>query len=244
MDSSVDSPLDIYSWFVSSPVRDGLGLWELGPGLFILAVLLGYAIFTDLRGRIIPNQMTLPLILASLALAPLLYEDPKRLLLFAVPAGLFFVAMIYTERFGAGDTKLLIALAFLFHKSIIGIFFLANFIAFLYAVPVMLLAYRAKRRGEFDGRIRKIALQFGPAIAVATAVPVAVSGAGWWALAYLLVMTASAALFSAFSKGPLPEALEEVEEALEPLEGEESTELFEDESRWEDEGGPVRPDDG
>lgn len=238
----MSGPLETYRWFVDSPVRDGLGLWELGPGLFILAILLGYAIFTDLRGHIIPNQITVPLMVGSLAVAPFLYDDPKRLLLVAVPTSLVFVFMIYTNRFGAGDTKLLIALSFLFHKSVIGLFFIANFIALAYALPVMYLAYRAKRRGEFEGRIRKIALQFGPAIAIATAIPVAVSGAGWWALAYLAVMLASTALFAAFSKSPAAEVLDEVEEVLEPLEGEESTELFEteEEARWEDEGGPVQ----
>ena len=183
--SGFHNALGIYAWFVRCPVRSGLGPWELVPGAAVLAVVLGHAFFTDLRGMIISNRITGPLFVASVAIGPLLAPTPWKLLAFGFGASLVFSALVYTGRFGAGDAKLLSGLAFLFYKAVIGIFFIAAFIALLYALPVMVLAARARRRGEKIGKLRKIPLPFGPAIVLTCAIPIAVSASPYWGLGFI-----------------------------------------------------------
>lgn len=192
--------LEVYSWFVSCPLRSGLGPWELVPGLALLAMVLGHAFFTDLHGKIISDRITLPLFVSGVAIAPLLAPVPWKWLAFGAGASFVFFAMIYTGRFGAGDAKLLAGLSFLFYKAVIGIFFLAGFIAFFYAIPVMVLAARARRRGEEIGKLRKLRLQLGPAIAIACAVPIAVSANPYWGLGFLGLMLLTVAGFELGSR--------------------------------------------
>jgi Flp pilus assembly protein protease CpaA len=185
VNTSTQSTWDLYSWFAKAPIRPELGFRQLAVGLALLALLLGYSFYTDIHGRVIKNHVTVPLILAGLAAAPLLYPHTGRALLIGVGTALVLFLFSLTGGFGLGDAKLLTALAFLFGKAVLAVFFLAGGVALLYSLPVAILAARQKRQGNFEGKIRKIALPFGPAICLTAAVPVAVSGGGWWALAFL-----------------------------------------------------------
>jgi len=230
---------DTYSWFFTSPLKPGLSAWNVVPGLVVLACLLGHVIFTDLHGKVIQNRVTVPLMVGALALGPLLYSpaDVKKLFIVAAISTALLFALLMTGGFGAGDAKLLIGLALIFGQAVVGIFFLGEVIAFLYAIPALLVARRAKKRGQFEGKLRKIKLQFGPALALATVVPVAVSGAHAWALAYLGGMLLAALYFQLRGQRPVAEIEEAVEHVVEPLEGEGSGE----ELGGKGEAGPDEP---
>jgi Flp pilus assembly protein protease CpaA len=202
--SQFQRPVDLYTWFAQAELRPELGLVALVLGGLILAAVLGYVSFTDLfRGKRIPNRVSVPLIFGSMAAGPAIAQKPMTAIVFGVVASLFFFALGMTGGFGMGDSKLLCALAFLLGKAVIGVFFIAITIGLLYALPVMMKAGRDRRRGKFDGKIRKIKLQFGPAIAVAVALVVGVSSLSGWGAAFLLAELASFALFVA-TKGVKP----------------------------------------
>lgn len=184
--NNLHDSLKVYSWFVESPLRPGLELWPLVLGLALLAVVLGYIFFTDLHGYVIPNHITIPLAFLALIVSPFLYTPPWKVLAFGGGVTIFFALLTLTGKFGAGDFKLLAGLSFLFGKAIIGIFFIASFIALLYAIPMMLSVTKSRRNGEEVGKLGKLKNPLGPAIALACVVPVAVSAHNHlWALLFL-----------------------------------------------------------
>lgn len=176
------SPLDYWVEALRPSFQSGVDLPALLIGCFILAVLLGYSTFTDLRGKIIPNLVTVPLILAAATISPLLNENAGQVLLIGLASSLFFIALSFTGGFGGGDAKLLAALSLLLGGAVWAIYFIALVIGIIYALPV---ALRARRDGHFQGRIGKIKLQFGPAIALALPVVILIWGTPSLALAFL-----------------------------------------------------------
>jgi len=132
---------------------------EVIPGLVLAFALVGLAAI-DLRYRIIPNRVTLPLVIAGVALAlALRLSDAPELGLAAVAAGgfLLIAALLSPSGLGMGDVKLAFVLGLFLGKSVI-VAIVAGLVAS--AVPALILMLLHGRGA------RKMHLALGPFLAL------------------------------------------------------------------------------
>jgi leader peptidase (prepilin peptidase)/N-methyltransferase len=136
------------------------GQWELGVNTVIL-LLLTYALVAvsliDLDSQIIPDKITLPLLVAGLAWQGLRGELVFAALGLLAGGGPFgMIALVYGKGMGWGDVKLLAMLGvFLGWQKIIICMFLGSMLGVLWMAPLMLLR-------KLD---RKTPFAFGPFLA-------------------------------------------------------------------------------
>jgi leader peptidase (prepilin peptidase)/N-methyltransferase len=111
----------------------------------------------DLDHQIIPNKITLPLLVAGLAFRGIQGElIPAVLGLLAGAGPLGLIAVVYSKGMGWGDVKLLGMLGvFVGWQKIIITMFLGSFLGVVWMVPLILT-------GKFD---RKTPFAFGPFLA-------------------------------------------------------------------------------
>lgn len=132
---------------------------EVIPGLLLAFALVGLTAI-DLRYRIIPNRVTLPLVIAGAALAlALRLSDAPELGLAAVAAGgfLLIAALLSPSGLGMGDVKLAFVLGLFLGKSVI-VAIVAGLVAS--AVPALILMLLHGRSA------RKMHLALGPFLAL------------------------------------------------------------------------------
>jgi leader peptidase (prepilin peptidase)/N-methyltransferase len=132
---------------------------ELIPGLVLAFALVGISSI-DLRYRIIPDRITLPLAVAGLVLAAALRpSDLPELLLAAFAAGFFLLvaALLSPSGMGMGDVKLAFVLGLFVGRSVV----IAVIIGLIGpVVPMILLLPR------YGMRVRKLHLALGPFLAL------------------------------------------------------------------------------
>ena len=132
---------------------------ELIPGLVLAFALVGISSI-DLRYRIIPDRITLPLAVAGLVLAAALRpSDLPELLLAAFAAGFFLLvaALLSPSGMGMGDVKLAFVLGLFVGRSVV----IAVIIGLMGpVVPMILLLPR------YGMRVRKLHLALGPFLAL------------------------------------------------------------------------------
>lgn len=132
---------------------------ELIPGLVLAFALVGISSI-DLRYRIIPDRITLPLAIAGLVLAAALRpSDLPELLLAAFAAGFFLLvaALLSPSGMGMGDVKLAFVLGLFVGRSVV----IAVIIGLIGpVVPMILLLPR------YGMRVRKLHLALGPFLAL------------------------------------------------------------------------------
>jgi leader peptidase (prepilin peptidase)/N-methyltransferase len=132
---------------------------ELIPALVLAFALVGISSI-DLRYRIIPDRITLPLAVAGLVLAAVLRpSDLPELLLAAFGAGLFLLvaALLSPSGMGIGDVKLAFVLGLYVGSSVV----IAIIIGLVGpVVPMILLLPR------YGTRVRKLHLALGPFLAL------------------------------------------------------------------------------
>ena len=132
---------------------------ELVPALVLAFALVGISSI-DLRYRIIPDRITLPLAVAGLVLAAVLRpSDLPELLLSAFGAGLFLLvaALLSPSGMGIGDVKLAFVLGLYVGSSVV----IAIIIGLVGpVVPMILLLPR------YGTRVRKLHLALGPFLAL------------------------------------------------------------------------------
>jgi leader peptidase (prepilin peptidase) / N-methyltransferase len=132
---------------------------EVIPALLLAFALVGLTAI-DLRYRIIPNRVTLPLVIAGVALAlALRLSDAPELGLAAVAAGgfLLIAALLSPSGLGMGDVKLAFVLGLFLGKSVI-VAIVAGLVAS--AVPALILMLLHGRGA------RKMHLALGPFLAL------------------------------------------------------------------------------
>jgi leader peptidase (prepilin peptidase)/N-methyltransferase len=131
----------------------------------------------DLEHKLLPNRIVYPTFVAGwagLAAAALVDSDVSRLrspaigmLIFG--GFLFIVAFIYPAGMGLGDVKLAFALgAFLGYAGGAGLVPVGMFLSFVLGGVIGLIAMRVTKQG------RKMALPFGPFLALGTVIAIAV----------------------------------------------------------------------
>ena len=132
---------------------------ELIPALVPAFALVGISSI-DLRYRIIPDRITLPLAVAGLVLAAVLRpSDLPELLLAAFGAGFFLLvaALLSPSGMGMGDVKLALVLGLFVGSSVV----IAIIIGLVGpVVPMLLLLPR------YGMRVRKLHLALGPFLAL------------------------------------------------------------------------------
>ena len=132
---------------------------ELIPALVLAFALVGISSI-DLRYRIIPDRITLPLAVAGLVLAAALRpSDLPELLLAAFAAGFFLLvaALLSPSGMGMGDVKLAFVLGLFVGRSVV----IAVIIGLIGpVVPMILLLPR------YGMRVRKLHLALGPFLAL------------------------------------------------------------------------------
>jgi leader peptidase (prepilin peptidase)/N-methyltransferase len=132
---------------------------ELIPALVLAFALVGISSI-DLRYRIIPDRITLPLAVAGLVLAAVLRpSDLPELLLAAFGAGFFLLvaALLSPSGMGMGDVKLAFVLGLFVGRSVV----IAVIIGLVGpGVPMLLLLPR------YGTRVRKLHLALGPFLAL------------------------------------------------------------------------------
>jgi leader peptidase (prepilin peptidase)/N-methyltransferase len=129
------------------------------PALVLAFALVGISSI-DLRYRIIPDRITLPLALAGLVLAVALRaSDLPELLLAAFGAGFFLLvaALLSPSGMGMGDVKLAFVLGLFVGRSVV-ISVIVGLVG--PAVPMLLLLPR------YGMRVRKLHLALGPFLAL------------------------------------------------------------------------------
>jgi leader peptidase (prepilin peptidase)/N-methyltransferase len=148
-----------------SAIACGAAGWRVGatreliPGLVLAFALVGISSI-DLRYRIIPDRITLPLAVAGLVLAAALRpSDLPELLLAAFAAGFFLLvaALLSPSGMGMGDVKLAFVLGLFVGRSVV----IAVIIGLIGpVVPMILLLPR------YGMRVRKLHLALGPFLAL------------------------------------------------------------------------------
>ena len=132
---------------------------ELIPALVLAFALVGISSI-DLRYRIIPDRITLPLAVAGLVLAAVLTpSDLPELLLAAFAAGFFLLvaALLSPSGMGIGDVKLAFVLGLFVGRSVV----IAVIIGLVGpVVPMIVLLPR------YGMRVRKLHLALGPFLAL------------------------------------------------------------------------------
>lgn len=163
------SPLDMIE-LLEPHLRATVGHQQIIAGVVIVAVLLGVCSFTDLfRGRRIPNVISVSMIVAGMAAAPMLHVNPAVAYINALALGtLLFVAAIATGGIGVGDIKLYTALTLLLGPAGWLLYFVSLAIGILYGVPLA--------AAQQSGRIGKFGTPMAPAIALAFPVSLALLG--------------------------------------------------------------------
>lgn len=121
-------------------VRGGLVFLILTYALIVIA-------FIDLEHKIIPNRLTVPLLLIGLVFKTWEGELPAAITGCIIGGGiLLLVAILYPKGMGMGDVKLLAMLGvFLGWVKVILLLFLASFLA-TGIISVLILLKKAKRR--------------------------------------------------------------------------------------------------
>jgi prepilin signal peptidase PulO-like enzyme (type II secretory pathway) len=132
---------------------------ELIPALVLAFALVGISAI-DLRYRIIPDRISLPLAVAGLVLAAVLRpSDLPELLIAAFGAGAFllFAALLSPSGMGMGDVKLVFVLGLFTGRSVV----IAVVLGLVGpAIPMLLLLPR------YGLRARKLHLALGPFLAL------------------------------------------------------------------------------
>ena len=132
---------------------------ELIPALLLAFALVGISAI-DLRYRIIPDRISLPLAVAGLVLAVALRaSDLPELLLSAFAAGLFLLvaALLSPSGMGIGDVKLAFVLGLFVGRSVV----IAVILGLVGpVVPMLVLLPR------YGTRVRKLHLALGPFLAL------------------------------------------------------------------------------
>jgi leader peptidase (prepilin peptidase)/N-methyltransferase len=135
----------------------GAGINAESIAMLIVTYALVAISLIDLDHQIIPNKITLPLLVAGLAFQGIRGElIPAALGLLAGAGPLGLIAVVYSKGMGWGDVKLLAMLGvFVGWQKIIVTMFLGSFLGVLWMVPLILA-------GKFD---RKTPFAFGPFLA-------------------------------------------------------------------------------
>jgi leader peptidase (prepilin peptidase) / N-methyltransferase len=132
---------------------------EVVPALLLAFALVGLTAI-DLRYRIIPNRVTLPLVIAGVALAVALrLSDLPKLGIAAVAAGgfLLIAALLSPSGLGMGDVKLAFVLGLFLGTSVV-VAIVAGLVASAVPALILMLVYG---RGA-----RKMHLALGPFLAL------------------------------------------------------------------------------
>jgi leader peptidase (prepilin peptidase)/N-methyltransferase len=135
----------------------GAGINAESIAMLIVTYALVAISLIDLDHQIIPNKITLPLLVAGLAFQGIRGElIPAVLGVLAGGGPLGLIAVVYSKGMGWGDVKLLAMLGvFVGWQKIIVTMFLGSFLGVLWMVPLILA-------GKFD---RKTPFAFGPFLA-------------------------------------------------------------------------------
>jgi Flp pilus assembly protein protease CpaA len=164
----------------------GLGHGSLVLGAAAVCVLLGIASYMDLfNGRIVNDELTLPMIGIALLAAPLLYEHPWKL---AIPVGLtvlIFGTLWLVGAQGGADLKLYVALALIFGGGIFVVVLVSCIVTVCYAIPWAIVEYK---RGMPWAEARE--KPFVPGIAAAFPLTLLLFGASLSAVEALLGLQA------------------------------------------------------
>ena len=171
----------LLSLFDTPVLRGGLGHPELALGAATLAILLALGAYLDLfRGRIVNNELTLPLIGLGLLAAPLLYQQPLRLVLPVIITTVVFGVLWLVGAQGGADMKLYIALALVFGSGVFAVVFLSCLVAVCYAMPWALIEWKLQgkpwREAHEKPFVPAIALAFPLALGIFGARPLEVLG--------------------------------------------------------------------
>lgn len=193
MRATTENPVGAHA-LLQLGLRDGLGYNELALGVLMLAMLLGYCAYTDaFRGRIIRNAVTGGLLVGSIAVVPLLYNDPLAHMKSVGAAALIFFVVFWTGAIKEGDFKLYIGLAVLLGKAAILLAFVSWILMVTYSAPAMWAASRKRKAaGEKLSKQNMTTAPAGPSIAAAF--PVSLLLARVITFPQALILLAAAAL--------------------------------------------------
>lgn len=141
----------------------------------VFAVLLGYLCYTDIfQDKFVPDVASLGLVFAAWAAMPFIYSDPKRMLIWALGASLFFFVVFVLGAVADGDLKIYLAYAALLGPAAIPAAFISWVAIIIYSLPIMIRAKEesGKAKGERLGVAPGV-----PGIAVALPATLALLGA-------------------------------------------------------------------
>jgi Flp pilus assembly protein protease CpaA len=128
------------NWIAHPALRSGIGVSQFLVAGTILALILGYAWFHDVyRDRIIPDYISLPLIVIGIAFAPFIYAHPWQVWLTGLLLPLFILVFGATMngKFGMGDVKLLTAFALLLGPGVLLVMVISSLFGLVWSLPTM-----------------------------------------------------------------------------------------------------------
>lgn len=191
-------------------------------GAIILVLVLGYCFYTDVWcGMIIPNEVSVALIIAAAAAPPLLYSHSWHLYVGAIVCLLVLLAGSYAGWIGMGDAKILVALTLLMGRGVVAVIVVASLLGLLYGIPARIyhqLTGRFRSHTD-DGKRVLYEFPFGPAIAVAVPVVFGVGDLDVVKTAALVVLELACAVFFWRCSAPIKRWWDSIDEEVQKLEG-------------------------
>lgn len=127
---------------------DAMMLLPLG---IVFAVLLGYMCYTDIfRDKYVSDVSSLGLIFTAIATMPFVYSDPKRMLIWALAAALFFFVLFFVGAIADGDLKIYVAYAIILGPAALPAAFFSWILIIIYSIPFMRKARKegVSKKGE------------------------------------------------------------------------------------------------
>jgi Flp pilus assembly protein protease CpaA len=142
----VDIILDTWSVATKGEASLYIGL------AFVWSILLGWSTYTDIfQNKTIPNTASMGMLFTAIAVAPFLYDNIEKHILWSVGLGLFFFLAFLLGAFADGDLKIYLAFAFLLGPAALIAALLSWVVIIIYSLPAIyqsLHKRKEKNRGE------------------------------------------------------------------------------------------------